>query len=183
MVDRNHKPPSGLQTLATRAAVHLGAAPVLIDLVLDGEIPEPAVGQLQTVQTEITAAQDCVRTIAGPVDRADAEIGMAWWNGLSKRERAQALEAAGTSVPAEAWAHWKRSHGGVETGGVPHDLLRRLGLARDPSDAVPAPRVLPRSATAPLDEAAEAARCDRLAQGRYRAPADRDRGAHLVVYR
>ncbi len=40
-----------------------------------------------------------------------AKEGMAWFNRLSERERAAVLKAANTSVPAEAWAHYKRSRG------------------------------------------------------------------------
>jgi hypothetical protein len=38
---------------------------------------------------------------------ADAELGMTWWNGLTKRQRAEALRAANTDVPAVAWEHWR----------------------------------------------------------------------------
>jgi hypothetical protein len=40
-----------------------------------------------------------------------AKEGIAWFNSLSERERAAALKAANKSVPAEAWAHYKRSRG------------------------------------------------------------------------
>jgi hypothetical protein len=37
----------------------------------------------------------------------DVELGMAWWNRLTKIERMAALLAADTAVAAEAWAFWK----------------------------------------------------------------------------
>jgi hypothetical protein len=42
----------------------------------------------------------------------DAELGMAWWNGLTKRQRAEALRAANTDVPAVAWEHWRAANSG-----------------------------------------------------------------------
>lgn len=35
---------------------------------------------------------------------ADAELGMAWYNGLTKAERALWHRVAGSAVPADAWA-------------------------------------------------------------------------------
>jgi hypothetical protein len=49
--------------------------------------------------------------LAPALDQADAEGGPAWWNFLSESERAAMLKAANTAVPAEAWAHWRRSRG------------------------------------------------------------------------
>lgn len=37
----------------------------------------------------------------------DAAKGMAWFNGLSRSERAFWLDLAGSAVPADAWAAWK----------------------------------------------------------------------------
>lgn len=37
----------------------------------------------------------------------DDELGMAWWNHITEQQRAEALRAAHTDVPAEAWAYWK----------------------------------------------------------------------------
>ena len=34
---------------------------------------------------------------------ADALVGMAWFNGLSRSERAYWLEVAGSAAPADAW--------------------------------------------------------------------------------
>ena len=47
-----------------------------------------------------------------PMTRAavlDAAIGIAWWNRMTERERAAALRAARTAVPAVAFEHWRRS--------------------------------------------------------------------------
>jgi len=39
----------------------------------------------------------------------DELMGIAWWNGLTKKERARWLQLAGnTCVPADAWAAFKR---------------------------------------------------------------------------
>lgn len=47
----------------------------------------------------------------------DAELGMAWWNNLTERQRAEALRAASTDVPAVAWEHWRATtaSGGSES--------------------------------------------------------------------
>jgi hypothetical protein len=37
----------------------------------------------------------------------DDELGMAWWNGLSERERAHWAKAAGTGIAKDAWELWK----------------------------------------------------------------------------
>jgi hypothetical protein len=37
---------------------------------------------------------------------------MAWWNGMTDVQRARALWAAETAVPAEAWEHWQRTTAG-----------------------------------------------------------------------
>lgn len=44
-----------------------------------------------------------------PAERRDAELGMAWWNGLTERERAEWMKRAGnTGVAADAWEMFKR---------------------------------------------------------------------------
>jgi hypothetical protein len=107
------------RALAARAAVHLGAARLLIDLALDGEPPESTAQHLRGAQAETVSAQGLVREISSPavdfsVPRLALDLakeGMAWWNALSESERAAALEAANTDVPAEAWARYKRAGG------------------------------------------------------------------------
>ncbi len=37
----------------------------------------------------------------------DEAIGMQWWNGLTRSERAAWLELAGSARPADAWAKFK----------------------------------------------------------------------------
>jgi Peptidase S24-like len=53
------------------------------------------------------------------------EAGMAWWNRLTKSLRAEALAAANTDCPAEAWRwHWKAStSGNVEMLGPVHQRV------------------------------------------------------------
>lgn len=38
-------------------------------------------------------------------------MGMAWWNGMTEHQRLEALRAADTACPAEAWAHWRATGG------------------------------------------------------------------------
>lgn len=54
--------------------------------------------------------RDQSRAYQHPVPRPvsnDDELGMAWWNSMTRIERLEALLAADTVTPAEAWAHWK----------------------------------------------------------------------------
>jgi hypothetical protein len=39
----------------------------------------------------------------------DESAGMTWWNGLTKQQRAEWLERAGSAIPAHAWAEFKRA--------------------------------------------------------------------------
>ena len=48
---------------------------------------------------------DSVETNATPDDRA----GMAWWNSLTKPERARWLVEAGSARPVDAWRAYKGS--------------------------------------------------------------------------
>jgi hypothetical protein len=41
----------------------------------------------------------------------DEAAGIAWWNALTEPQRAAWCERAGTAVPAEAWAEFKRQAG------------------------------------------------------------------------
>jgi hypothetical protein len=43
------------------------------------------------------------------VDASDAELGMAWWNGLSGQERAKWANLAGTGRVVDAWELFKKS--------------------------------------------------------------------------
>jgi hypothetical protein len=38
---------------------------------------------------------------------------MAWWNSMTNVQRARALWAAQTAVPAEAWEYWQRTTAAV----------------------------------------------------------------------
>jgi hypothetical protein len=49
-----------------------------------------------------------------PAPDSDAELGMAWWNRISERERAQWLRVAGSAVPADAWAAFKAASAAKE---------------------------------------------------------------------
>jgi hypothetical protein len=43
----------------------------------------------------------------------DALMGMLWWNRITEAERGRWLEAAGSFVPADAWATFKRTGGAL----------------------------------------------------------------------
>ena len=49
---------------------------------------------------------------AKSVLHADAELGMAWYNGLTKAERLHSHRVAGSAVPADAW-HMFQSGAGL----------------------------------------------------------------------
>jgi DNA-directed RNA polymerase subunit N (RpoN/RPB10) len=49
----------------------------------------------------------CVRFT--PAERRDAETGMAWFNTLPEYSRAAWLAEAGSAIPADAWAAYKRT--------------------------------------------------------------------------
>ncbi len=44
-----------------------------------------------------------------PAPSPDEVAGMTWWNGLTETERGRWLRAAGSSVPADARATYKRA--------------------------------------------------------------------------
>lgn len=50
----------------------------------------------------------------------DAEIGIAWWNSMSPRQRLEALRAADTCCPADAWAHWQQNAAAFKCEGAEH---------------------------------------------------------------
>lgn len=59
-----------------------------------------------------TSSVTPIRAVARPA--ADAELGIHWWNRLTERQRWNALRAADSAVPAEAWEWWKRTAAGCE---------------------------------------------------------------------
>ena len=42
----------------------------------------------------------------------DAALGIAWFNAMTERQRAEALRAADSACPADAWEQWKLTVGG-----------------------------------------------------------------------
>jgi hypothetical protein len=44
----------------------------------------------------------------------DAALGIAWWNGMTPRHRAEAMRAAESACPADAWEHWRRLAAGFK---------------------------------------------------------------------
>jgi hypothetical protein len=38
---------------------------------------------------------------------SEAELGIAWWNAMTEQQRLEALRAADTACPADAWDHWR----------------------------------------------------------------------------
>lgn len=56
--------------------------------------------------------------MVAPANPADAELGMAWWNGLSERERREWMRRAGdTGVAADAREAFKRSQDQINCDG------------------------------------------------------------------
>jgi hypothetical protein len=48
---------------------------------------------------------------------ADAALGIAWWNAMTKQARLEALRAVepdGKVSPAEAWEHWRATTAAVK---------------------------------------------------------------------
>jgi hypothetical protein len=48
---------------------------------------------------------------------ADAALGIAWWNAMTKQARIEALKAVepeGRASPAEAWEHWRANMAGFK---------------------------------------------------------------------
>jgi hypothetical protein len=93
----------------------------LFDELTDAQKLEVDRREIATARSAIRAALQCRRVaVAGcgnprlekcHAHSADAAMGMAWFNSMNERERFEALRAANTSVPAEAWAHWKATGG------------------------------------------------------------------------
>jgi hypothetical protein len=52
------------------------------------------------------------KALARPATAAD--LGTAWWNSMTERQRLESLRAADSSVPADAWEWWKRTAAGCE---------------------------------------------------------------------
>jgi hypothetical protein len=50
---------------------------------------------------------------------SDAELGMAWFNSMNERQRLEALRAADSDCPADAWAYFKAT-GGFKCEGSSH---------------------------------------------------------------
>lgn len=51
--------------------------------------------------------QSAAQALNDEMRRADAQSGMAWWNSLTKTQRAEWLARAGSAKPADAWALFK----------------------------------------------------------------------------
>ncbi len=54
-----------------------------------------------------------------PEPTPDEVLGMAWWNGLSERDRAHWLQRAGSAIAADAWALFKAKPTAADEAGVP----------------------------------------------------------------
>ena len=39
----------------------------------------------------------------------DAALGIAWWNAMAERQRAEAVRVADSACPADAWERWKQT--------------------------------------------------------------------------
>ena len=96
-------------------ATHKSTAPA----VAQSEVPAAIAGNVPLVRLSealaragLTARHDADRRMlviepaqsAKSVIPQDAELGMRWYNGLSKAERLRWHRVAGSAVPADAWA-------------------------------------------------------------------------------
>ncbi len=53
----------------------------------------------------------------------DTALGMAWWNRLTRQERAEWLARADSAVPADAWAAFKAGYRTVEPAQTGKEVL------------------------------------------------------------
>jgi PBP1b-binding outer membrane lipoprotein LpoB len=107
MVTQDNSAPA--RALIDDALQRLGTARLSLDLAKD--LLQRTSGELDRAGDRIASAAVELRTLLQPkeIDLAEAELGMAWFDSLSERERGEWLKAAGTAVPAEAWQHYKRT--------------------------------------------------------------------------
>jgi hypothetical protein len=64
-------------------------------------VPQHAVGSLKRLR----------EWPIGPIALTDEALGVAWWNGMTRRTRLEALKAVepeGRVSVAKAWEHWKK---------------------------------------------------------------------------
>jgi hypothetical protein len=66
----------------------------------------------EQMQAQLTARHrvEQLKLPLTPPELDDAKRGTAWFNGLSRFDRAFWLGAANSAVPADAWAAYKRYH-------------------------------------------------------------------------
>jgi hypothetical protein len=75
------------------------------------------VGALGAIAPAAAAIGPLMDGLASLMRRADACLGLAWWNGLTERERSAWMFAAGdTGVAADAWEFYKRCEAGDPAG-------------------------------------------------------------------
>jgi hypothetical protein len=75
------------------------------------------VGALGAIAPAAAAIGPLMDGLGSLMRRADACLGLAWWNELTERERSAWMFAAGdTGVAADAWEFYKRSKAGDPAG-------------------------------------------------------------------
>jgi hypothetical protein len=50
----------------------------------------------------------------------EAALEMAWWNAMTECQRAEALRAADSECPSDAWDHWRQNAAGFKCEEVAH---------------------------------------------------------------
>jgi hypothetical protein len=88
------------------SARELAPQEVLADLFGSGDFPAEVLDPDAAAAITLRRLRDAGFQIVGV---PDAELGMAWWNHLTDRERAKWAALAGTGRVADAWEVFKKS--------------------------------------------------------------------------
>ena len=91
------------------SARELAPQEVLADLLGSGDFPAEVLDPEAAAAIILTRLRDAGFQVVGA---SDAELGMAWWNHLSDRERAKWANLAGTGRVVDAWEEFKKSQRG-----------------------------------------------------------------------
>jgi hypothetical protein len=89
------------------------ARSLLVELYENDQIEEGS-----APHTTISYLDDAIGMLSPP---DDADLGIAWWNALTERQRLEALKAADSDCPAEAWEHWKETAAGFKCEETAHE--------------------------------------------------------------
>jgi hypothetical protein len=88
------------------AGRELAPQTVLADLLGSGDFPAEVLDPEAAAAIILARLRDAGFQVVGA---SDAELGMAWWNSLTERERAHWASLAGTGRVVDAWELFKKS--------------------------------------------------------------------------